>query len=225
MEIRVLPVNDPPVAEDDEFFGLEDKIISGNVLENDSDIDGDDIAVNTIPIDAPMNGDLTLNEDGTFIYVPFEDFAGEDAFIYEICDNGSPVACDQAMVSVFIEDVIDPVIVYQAISPNSDSFNDTWIIDGIEQFPNNLVQPVRTDGSRSGDRTPRSVGSDRSRAQRRRVLPSPRARGSSAPFGWGAGLSFGWPAPSALSIGNPRPREVRALCPATRAGGLRSSSG
>lgn len=42
--------------------------------------------------------------------------------------------------TIIMEEVIDPVIVYQVVSPNGDSMNDTWVIDGIEQYPDNTVQ-------------------------------------------------------------------------------------
>jgi len=138
--INVIPVNDPPNAEDDNYSGLEDETIAGNVLDNDSDPDGDSIIINTSPLTLTVNGNLVLNNDGTFTYTPDEDFSGQDSFRYEICDDGNPTECDDAMVTITLDEVIDPVVVYQAVSPNGDSFNDLWIIDGIEQFPSNIVR-------------------------------------------------------------------------------------
>jgi gliding motility-associated-like protein len=31
------------------------------------------------------------------------------------------------------------VVVYQVVTPDGDSFNDTWVIDGIDQYPDNSV--------------------------------------------------------------------------------------
>ena len=81
-----------------------------------------------------------LNADGTFIYTPLENYFGDDTFIYEICDDATPSACDQALVTITLTEVIDPVIVYEGVTPNNDNFNDTWIIDGIEQYPSNQVR-------------------------------------------------------------------------------------
>jgi len=50
-------------------------------------------------------------------------------------DNSSMV-----MREITIEEVIDPVVIYQLVTPDGDSMNDTWTIDGIEQYPNNIVQ-------------------------------------------------------------------------------------
>ncbi len=140
VEITVVPVNDPPVANDDEFSGLEDELITGNVIDNDSDPDGDVLTVDIIPVLNTLNGTLVLNPDGSFEYTPQKDFAGEDFFSYRICDSADPAACDEADVIISLQDVEDPVIAYQAITPNEDDFNDRWIIDGIEQFPDNTVQ-------------------------------------------------------------------------------------
>jgi len=140
IEVTVQPVNDPPVAMDDSFAGDEDEVITGNILTNDFDVDGDNIILNTSPIMGPMNGQLMLNADGTFTYTPLENYFGNDTFTYEICDDATPSECDQALVTITLMEVIDPVIVYEGVTPNNDSFNDTWIIDGIEQYPSNQVR-------------------------------------------------------------------------------------
>jgi gliding motility-associated-like protein len=43
-------------------------------------------------------------------------------------------------LSVVIEEDTCNVNVYDALTPNSDGINDTWIIDGIQYYPDNLVQ-------------------------------------------------------------------------------------
>ena len=140
VEITVLPVNDPPVAEDDEYTVLEDEVVVRNVLDNDTDPDGDILTVTTTPVADPVNGQLILNPDGTFTYTPAKDFSGEAFFTYEVCDTAIPAACDEADVTIILQEVEDPVIVYQVLTPNDDNFNDLWVIDGIEQFPGNLVR-------------------------------------------------------------------------------------
>jgi gliding motility-associated-like protein len=35
---------------------------------------------------------------------------------------------------------IDDIVIYNGISPNGDGINDTWIIKGIEDFPDNSVK-------------------------------------------------------------------------------------
>ncbi|MDT8442743.1 MAG: cadherin-like domain-containing protein, partial [Desulfuromonadales bacterium] len=110
--INVTPINDPPVAEDDQYETDEDTplVVEGNVLdsllENDSDIDGDDLTVNTTPVTGPENGELVLNEDGTFTYTPNENFNGEDSFEYEVTDGQG--GSDTATVTIVVNPVNDP---------------------------------------------------------------------------------------------------------------------
>jgi len=139
--INITPVNDPPVAVDDFFMGLEDQDLdlTGNVLDNDSDPEGDLIVLNTVPQTIPQNGILVLNADGSFTYTPDDDFFGDDTFIYQICDDGNPSLCDVATVTLTFDEV-DEVIVYQAVSPNADGFNDYWRIQDIYKYPNNVVK-------------------------------------------------------------------------------------
>jgi len=50
-----------------------------------------------------QGGDVTVNADGSFIYVPRAGFRGpNDTFFYEICDDGIPALCDTAIVTVGI---------------------------------------------------------------------------------------------------------------------------
>jgi len=69
---------------------------TGNVLDNVYDPEGDTPSVNTTPVNGVSNGTLTLNADGTYSYEPNRNFIGTDQFTYEVCDDGSPMACDTA---------------------------------------------------------------------------------------------------------------------------------
>ena len=71
--------NPAPVAGNDTFTGSEDTAISGNVLLNDSDPDGDALSVVTTPVTGPSNGSLVLNSNGTFTYTPNLNYNGTDA--------------------------------------------------------------------------------------------------------------------------------------------------
>jgi len=63
--------------------------LNDDVGINDSDIEGDNLVVNTTPVSDVSNGILTLNSDGTYSYLPDSNFFGTDSFTYEICDDGS----------------------------------------------------------------------------------------------------------------------------------------
>ena len=67
----------------DQFDALN--IVTGGVLQNDSDIDGNVLSV--VLVSGPANGILHMNLDGTFQYVPNEDFFGTDTFSYSASDG------------------------------------------------------------------------------------------------------------------------------------------
>ena len=58
--------------------------------------------VSTTPVDDVDNGTLVLNADGSFSYVPNDGFTGTDSFVYSVCDDGTPQACDQATVYITV---------------------------------------------------------------------------------------------------------------------------
>ena len=59
--------------------------ITGNVLANDTDADGDPLTAGLLS--APGHGALTLNEDGSFDYLPDAGFVGLDGFMYTVADG------------------------------------------------------------------------------------------------------------------------------------------
>ncbi len=86
--ITVGAVNDAPDAEDDSYATDEDEDLSvgaPGVLENDSDAEDDSLTA--VLVDGPANGDLDLNEDGSFTYTPDPDFNGNDSFTYRANDG------------------------------------------------------------------------------------------------------------------------------------------
>lgn len=80
--------------------------------------------------------------------------AGQFFYVTITNDDGCVV-----MDSVYVDlrHVSDcDVIIYNAFSPNNDGVNDTWLIDGIESFPNNIVYIY----NRWGDRIRKIEGYD-----------------------------------------------------------------
>jgi len=57
------------------------------VLANDVDADYDNISV--VKVSDPIHGDLTLNQDGSFVYYPQNSFSGTDFFSYKLSDGNS----------------------------------------------------------------------------------------------------------------------------------------
>lgn len=71
-----------------------------DLLDNDSDVEGDALAVTTTPIVATTNGSLTLAVDGSFEYVPDAGFRGMDSFTYEVTDGNGGSATAVATIDV-----------------------------------------------------------------------------------------------------------------------------
>jgi VCBS repeat-containing protein/predicted outer membrane repeat protein len=86
--ITITPVNDAPVAVDDAYTTDEDTdlvVSAPGVLGNDSDPEDDPLTA--VLDEAPAHGELTLNANGSFVYIPDEDYAGTDTFTYHANDG------------------------------------------------------------------------------------------------------------------------------------------
>lgn len=104
--ITVTPVNDAPVAVDDEYTVAEKETLTisvPGVLGNDSDVEGDTLTA--ILVDTVQNGTLTLNADGSFIYTPNEYFNGTDSFTYKASDG--ELESELAVVTITVTPVND----------------------------------------------------------------------------------------------------------------------
>ncbi len=106
--------NLPPIPAGDEASVSEGEQVaileSGetSLLANDTDPENGILTVSTTPVAAPAHGNLTLNPDGTFLYVHDGGETSFDSFVYEVCDDGSPSQCATATVAVTITPVNDP---------------------------------------------------------------------------------------------------------------------
>ena len=113
--ITVTPVNDPPVAGDDAYTIQEDTALSGNVLSNDTDVDGDPLAA--AKLTDPSHGSLVFNPNGSFSYTPGADFNGTDSFTYKV--NDGTVDSNTATVTITITPMNDPPV----------AVNDAYMLD------------------------------------------------------------------------------------------------
>jgi len=87
--------NNPPAAIDDSATTDEDvpviiNVFVDNGLGTDSDPDTGDILTPVGGSD-PLNGEVTLNTDGTFTYTPDSNFVGQDSFVYTISDGNGGI--------------------------------------------------------------------------------------------------------------------------------------
>ncbi len=84
--ITVTPVNDYVEANDDEYetmTGVTLEVAAPGVLENDVLLDPNETVTLEVIAD-PAGGTLTLNNDGSFTYVPNAGFFGVDTFKYQL---------------------------------------------------------------------------------------------------------------------------------------------
>src|SRR5690606_25012449 len=97
--IRIIPVNDAPIARADTNHTVQDfAITTADVLANDYDVEGDPIAIASYT--QPVNGMVVTNGPGTFLYTPNTGYLGEDSFTYTVTDGRSNSL--PAVVTVFV---------------------------------------------------------------------------------------------------------------------------
>jgi len=118
--VIVNPVNDPPLAMDDEATTPEDAAVTIDILANDSDVDGDTLTV--ISVTLPSNGAAVVNLDNTITYTPTANFDGRDSFAYTISDGQGGM--DTAVVRVTVTPVNDDPV---AIDDEATTREDTAI--------------------------------------------------------------------------------------------------
>jgi VCBS repeat-containing protein len=106
--IRVNDTNTPPTGGVDTYMVDEDQVLTVSaaegVLANDQDAEGDPLTA--ILVEDPVGGTVTLNEDGSFEYIPDRDFHGLDGFAYRASDGGSTSA--EILVGIIVNAVSDP---------------------------------------------------------------------------------------------------------------------
>jgi hypothetical protein len=96
--VTVSNVNDPPVADDDAFIVDEDSVDNVlDVLDGDSDVDGDPLTV--FAVGDPAHGSAVDN-DTEVLYTPDADFSGTDTFTYTVSDGNG--GFDIATVTVTV---------------------------------------------------------------------------------------------------------------------------
>ena len=107
------------------------------------DVLGNDIfrALDTIyKTSEPNFGEAFINPDATLTYIAQTGYCNDDlpdTFTYSICEG---TVCDTATVAITIECFVNRnLTIYTGISPNGDDINDSFLIEGIENYPNNSV--------------------------------------------------------------------------------------
>ena len=111
LTVTVIGLNDAPVASDDSASTTEDASVSGNVLANDTDVDGEPLVVANPGTYVGTYGTLTLNADGSYTYVPHaaanaldDGETVSDTFSYTASDG---TASDSALLTITVNGVND----------------------------------------------------------------------------------------------------------------------
>lgn len=98
--ITLTATNSPPSAQDDIFDSMRDDELSGNVLINDSDVDGDILTVQTSVITTSQGGSVSMTSTGNFVYSPALGFIGTDTFEYSVFDPSGEQDTASATINV-----------------------------------------------------------------------------------------------------------------------------
>lgn len=137
----------PPAAVDDVVDVPLTNAVTYAILDNDLS----DAALTSVRIVSnPTDGTARLDDNDRLVYDRDPGAqCGDDMLVYEICNaNG----CDRATVT--LRPHCDgggeraEIDISQAMSPNDDGVNDTWIIRNIGEYPDNRVRVFNRWGSR-----------------------------------------------------------------------------
>jgi len=171
--VNVAPVNDAPVATNDTGSGLEDTPQTGNVLANDSDIDGDTLSVTQFAVGTTTYaagttatlagvGTLLINADGSYAFTPDANYNGPvPVATYTVSDgsttqtatltlsvtavNDAPVAHDDLASTA-----INTPVVIGVLANDTDADGDTLTVSNpVLSDPTRGTVSVNPDGTLS----------------------------------------------------------------------------
>ena len=100
--VTVTNANDGPTAVDDVATTAANSSVTINVLDNDSDVEGDTLAIASVT--PPENGSAAIS--GTsIIYTPNSDFSGTDSFTYQSTDTTGETSEATVTITVTVANV------------------------------------------------------------------------------------------------------------------------
>ncbi|MGE0090618.1 MAG: cadherin-like domain-containing protein [Bacteroidales bacterium] len=116
--------NSPAIAMRDSFTfkdELSPVIVSSQdgILKNDFDLDGDDLVA--LVVESTKNGEIILNNEGSFVYYPNVNFNGNDTLKYFLYDGYS---------------ISTPNIAIFTVENNNTEINNVNLTDKLSVFPN-----------------------------------------------------------------------------------------
>ena len=93
-------------------------------------------------LDMPKHGTIELNTyKNTVIYIPNLDWTGIDDYTYILSDIDGAARPDTATTTITVvpAEPRENLNIYNLITPDGDGYNDTWVIEGIEEYSDNEV--------------------------------------------------------------------------------------
>ncbi|OWP74624.1 hypothetical protein BWK62_13750, partial [Flavobacterium oreochromis] len=146
---NILVISPSINAQNDTFVTTNGSIggIVGSIFSNNGNgidlANGAQAALNNVTLTVPIwSGQSVpyINANG-YVIVPPGTPSGEYSIGYTICMlNPFQNICDKATVTIQVEpEKGDEIVIYNHMTPNGDGYNDIFLIDGIDKFPNNTV--------------------------------------------------------------------------------------
>jgi hypothetical protein len=113
-----------PLVADDSYSVNQNAVLNigaPGVLANDTDVYGPNLSC--VLVSGPLNGGVTLNPDGSFIYTPAANFTGLDGFTYQAKDGTNILGTARVVISV---NSANPPPVIQSISLSNSIATLNW---------------------------------------------------------------------------------------------------
>ena len=92
-------VNVAPTAANDATTTPMNTAVAGNAKTNDFDFNNGQTLSYALATQA-VNGSMTMQTSGAFVYTPNAGFVGLDSARYTVCDNASPTLCNTAWIYI-----------------------------------------------------------------------------------------------------------------------------
>ncbi len=85
----------------------------------------------------PLHGTAVMFSDESIQYIPDTGFCGAaDVISYVICND---LGCDTAELSITVNCLPSELSFFSGFSPNGDGVNDSFVIEGIEAYPDHIL--------------------------------------------------------------------------------------
>ena len=137
-------VNDIPEAVDDEYAATEDTLLvvaAPGVLGND--INEEEVATLTAQLVSDVShGELSLSSNGSFTYMPEENFFGEDSFTYKACEGS--LCSEPAEVTLTIAPINDAPVADDVVAETAEDTAVSITLDVSDVEGDDLVASIVT---------------------------------------------------------------------------------